>query len=536
MNPREKRLAIIFGVAIGCYAIYFLVDLIYLSPIASYTTEIDNYSKQKNELTELVESEDDLAQTWREFANRTFSGDDAVAFDKFSRRLKETATLHGFDAALITKISKQTIISDESKLRTTTIKYDITVKDEYARVIELLRGLYDAPYISQITDLVLTPDPDAGRNVVKMDCRVATVVMPKVPPKETEYFDRFATMQKLEDKAPSDAWRKDVLPASAYTVALNNQNIFKAFEPAPRQKVIVENLDLKMVGVELVFKWEGKETAVLQEGIQPNKQQTFFGEGDLVELKGAYADGKVFKMTHSFANGKPWSYKVPKHSVPPPPPPPITLVVNNQDEDEARFTVTIVDNDNQTRVLPEMVVAASSQADLGAFKDAKQVKIAGKYASGKAVRMQTFMPRPTPQTYTIAKDIKGIVVVDDEPDEDETPIKVVVEDQEGSPDHIVKALLAYETPDGDYVQEMIVEGPDGREVIRAGIWGAIDGDGALRSVCALGGIVQMQASGNYYIYPRGKSFAERELLQAENDEQLASAIIEWSKRPYAIGG
>jgi|GEM_PF-2234914 len=535
MNPRERRLAIIFGVAIGCYAIYFLVDLIYLSPIASYTTEIEQYSDQKDELLELVDSEYDLADTWRGFANRTFSGDDAVAFDKFSSRLKETATLHGFDAALITKISKQTIISDESKLRTTTIKYDITVKDEYARVIELLRGLYDAPYISQITDLVLTPDPDAGRNVVKMDCRVATVVMPKVPPKETSRWEKFLTMQKLEDKAPSDPWRKDVLPASAYTVALNNQNIFKAFEPAPRQKVIVENLDLKTVGVELVFKWEGKETAVQQEGIQPNKQQTFFGDGDLVELKGAYADGKVFKMTHSFANGKPWSYKVAKHSIPPAaPPPPITLVVNNQDEDEARFTVTIVDNDNQTRVLPEMVVAASSQADLGAFKDTKQVKIAGKYASGKAVRMQTFMPRPTPQTYTIAKDIGELMT--EAPDvEVEEPPPPPPDDPPGSPDHYVKALLAYETPGGEYVQEMIVEGPDGREVIRAGRWKSVDEEGALRSVCALGGIVQMP-SGNYYIYPRGKSFAEREQLQAENDEQLASAIIEWSKGTYAIGG
>ncbi len=533
MNPREKRLALIFGVAVGCYAIYFLIDVIYLSPIASYETDIKNYGDQKRELMELVDSELDLAQTWRSFANRTFSDDDAVAFDKFSRRLKETATLHGFDSALITKISKPTTISEENKLRTTTIKYDITVKDEYARVIELLRGLYDAPYISQITDLVLTPDSDAGRNVVKLDCRVATVVLPKVPPKETSNWEKFLTMQKLDDKAPSDPWRKDVLPASAYTVALNNQNIFKAFEPAPRQQVIVENLDLKTVGVELAFMWEGKETVVRQSAIQPTKQQTFFGEGDLVELKGAYADGNVFTMKHSFASGKPWSYKVARHTPEEKPPPPITLVVNNQDEDEARFTVTIVDNENQTRVLPEMVVAASSQADLGAFKDTKQVKIAGKYASGKDVRMQTFMPRPTPQTYTIAKDI---VVEDNQPVEVEQPVKVVIEDEDGSPDHVVKALLAYETPEGDYVQEMIVEGPDGREVIRAGTWGTVDGDGALRSVCALGGIVQMKASGNYYIYPRGKSFAERERLQAENDEQLASAIMEWSKGSYAIGG
>ena len=531
MNPREKRLAIIFGIGVGCAALYYLVNAVYIAPVEAYTQQISADQKTKAELDALVDSEMPNAKTWQGFINRTFSDDDAVAFDKFSSRLKETATLYGFDSALITKISKQTAIGDKTDIK--AIKYEITVKDDYKRVIELLRGLYDAPYISQVTDLTLTPDPGAGRNVVRLDCRVATPVLPKVPPKETEYFDRFVTMEKLDGKAPVDAWRDDVLPSSAYTVALNNHNIFKAFEPAPRQQVIVENLDLKMVGVEVAFQWEGKETSAKQAAIQSGKQSTFFGEGDLVELKGSYADGTVFKQKHSFASGKPWSYRVAKHSVPPPPPPAITLVVNNQDDEEARYTLTITDNENQTRVIGPIVLDAGAQSDLGAFKETKQVKIAATYASGKPVAQKVFSPRTAPQTYMIPRanddvatpDVGGPVVVDDH-----------VNDPEGSSQHVVKALLAYDDANGEYVQEMLVEGPDGLETIKAGEWGKVDGDGVLRGVCPLGGIVQMKTSGNYYIYLRGKPFAERELLPAENDEQLASAIMEWSKSPSAIGG
>jgi hypothetical protein len=39
-------------------------------------------------------------------------------------------------------------------------------------------------------------------------------------------------------------------------------------------------------------------------------------------------------------------------------------------------------------------------------------------------------------------------------------------------------------------------------------------------------------SGNYYIYPLGRRFAERVKLKAKSDEELASAIDAWS-RPEA---
>jgi hypothetical protein len=75
---------------------------------------------------------------------------------------------------------------------------------------------------------------------------------------------------------------------------------------------------------------------------------------------------------------------------------------------------------------------------------------------------------------------------------------------------------------------MIVTAADERKVIVCGEENAVDG-GVLLAVHPLGGVVQMP-SGNYYIYPLGRSFGDRVLLQARDESELAGAIDEWTRQ------
>ncbi len=77
-------------------------------------------------------------------------------------------------------------------------------------------------------------------------------------------------------------------------------------------------------------------------------------------------------------------------------------------------------------------------------------------------------------------------------------------------------------------QELIAAaGPKQRRIFTAGAKDEVDG-GTLLGVHPLGGVVKMP-SGNYYIYPLGRRFAERVKLSAKKDEELASAIDIWSR-------
>ena len=95
--------------------------------------------------------------------------------------------------------------------------------------------------------------------------------------------------------------------------------------------------------------------------------------------------------------------------------------------------------------------------------------------------------------------------------------------------YTVTGLLTYrEAETYAYAQEMVVTAGAERKIIRQGDPGVVD-SGTLLAVHPLGGIVKMP-SGHYYLYPLGKSFTDRVLLQAESDTELASAIDAWTRR------
>lgn len=125
------------------------------------------------------------------------------------------------------------------------------------------------------------------------------------------------------------------------------------------------------------------------------------------------------------------------------------------------------------------------------------------------------MPSDTKQTLTIPPEPEEPVYVDTNqpPPEDAPP-----DDQ-----YKVAGLWTYRD-----VQEMIVVGGTGRRVITLADEGAVDG-GTLRAVHPLGGVVYMPATGNYYLYPLGKTFGKRVWLNVESEEGLADAIDAWSR-------
>lgn len=522
MNAGEKRLLIIFCVALGCFVGYYIVTGVFINPAKKAKEDFAKYKNEKNEIEKLRTSEADYATTWRNYAERTFSYDKNQAYDWFGEALKETAAANGFTAPDIKKKSSTKKLGRKTGIE--AIYYEVTVKDEFTKALKLLRAMYDSEYVSRVTDVAVTPEPREGRNIVKLSFNVATLVLPRVSPKDTRFFADIDPMPREPEK-PLDKWRKDFPPADAFAL-FESRNIFREYMPPPPNSVLIESLDTKLVGINAEFYWEGKVQTETQTAVRPGQQENIVGKGDEVEIRGAYADGTTFKQRHAFRDNKPWSYKVPKRT-PDEPPKTINLAVDSRDTEETRFTIKITTEDGKQKTLPEMVIAPESKISLGEF-EAKTIIVSATYPqSDRTVRPKTFSPSPNEQVFLIPKH-------PDKPEEvdvDDTPKVVVKEDPAPASGYTVTGMLTYRDPRDDLdKQELIVNGPDGREIFLAGNPDdRIDG-GVLVAVCPLGGIVHMPETGNYYLYPRGEGFEQRARLNAERPEQLAMAIQEWSQQ------
>ncbi len=519
MNPGEKRLAIIFGAAVSCVLGYYIVTGVFIGPATKAKADLENWTQKQSELDMLTRSELNFAERWQKYVNRTFSFDRNQTFDWFGEALKETAAANGFSAPDIKKKSSTKKLGSKTGIE--AISYEVTVKDEYTKAMTLLRAMYDSAYISRVTEVQLTPEPREGRNIIKLTFDVATMILPEVPRKESAMF---ATAKpKMRDADESlGKWRDDFPPDEAFAL-LEVRNIFREHMPPPANTVLIDNRDIKLVGIDAAFLWEGEVSTQTQSGVEPGKQKQIVGKGDEVDIRGVYADGTEFRQRHAFQDGKPWTYKVPSHT-PPLPPKTINLAIDSRDKEEARFTITITEEGGKQKTLPPMVISPETKLPLGDF-EAVAIAVSAVYPTGKLVREQRFTPRPGEQVYLIPEQAVAPVEID------EPPVEVVVDDCPPKSGYTVSGLLTYRDPQtGDDKQEMIVNGPDGREIFVAGNTADVIDCGVLIAVCPLGGIVYMQETESYYLYPRGESFEARAKLNAEQPEQLAMAIQEWSQQ------
>jgi hypothetical protein len=347
--------------------------------------------------------------------------------------------------------------------------------------------------------------------LVKLEFTIETPVLPKIDRDEIREVAN-ATAMTLDPNAPSTPFRKDLMEEETYTV-LANRNILRQFVPAPTNVVMIDNQDWKTVAVRVAFFWEGEIKQEYVKTVASRSNLSVQGKGDVSQIEGTYADGKSFgPQRFDFTRGKDWSYVVAEHHAPPPPSM-VDLAVNNQHGETVFLEVVVMTEDNKLSVEPVMVFEPG-QSDVRVYKDLKSADVTARYASGVRAPMVSFKPAAGKQTY----------VVPPEPAAPEAQVERPVEDSPADPSLTVTGLLTYEG-----VHELIATGGRGvRRVIRAGEENTVDG-GTLLAVHPLGGIVRMP-TGNYYIYPLGRSFTERVLLSAHDESELAEAIDEWSRQ------
>jgi hypothetical protein len=518
MNPRERILAVVVGVAIAVGLGYKGVRILFIEPINKHETAITNLENKKRELIGLLDAREGYARRWLKRVGRTFSFEKTEAQGLFGKDLKEIAKRHGFGDAVVspssgTKIGHKTDII--------TVAHRISVEGEFGRVIAFLRDVYATPYLCQITKLTLSPlGRKGGRNAVKLDFTVETPLLPEVDPKQMPYVANARPMPARPDK-PLGPARKHLRGDEYYSV-LADRNIFRSYLPPPENLVMIENQDRKPVFLKINFLWDGQVYERLVKSVTGKTSKEVKGKGDVVEITGSYADGEAFgPKRFDFGRKQNWTYVVPSHT----PPTVVDLAVDNQDDDVVYLEVVVMLNDNQRRTEPTMVFDPGV-SDLRAYKDVKSVKVSAKYASGKHAQPKTFTPKEGRQTFEVpVEPVVQVAFVD----ENDKPIEDV-DDLPADPAFTVTGLVYYPDKDGRWHQEMIVNGNGQRRIIRVGDVGEVDGGTLTAIVPALGGVVQMPETGNYYIYPLESRFTGRVRLDARVREDLPAAIDAWTRQ------
>ena len=511
MNPRERKLAIIVGTIFGAGALFYGVKLMFVAPLQEARTKYESLLTKQNDLKKLIRTEKDLAETWTASAGRTFSFEAAEAQDLFGENLKSIAKRHGFDSANFKPRAGKLI---GAKTKITTVAYGISASGPYLKVVDFLRDIYRSPYLCQITRLTITPlGPKLGRDLVKVEFTAETPVLPRIKRKQIKRAAKATTMP-ADPQTPLTPFREGLEPDSRFLV-LAERNIFRAFMPAPTNLVMIDNQDFKTVGLNVKFFWEGKPKKQLFETVPGKTQKPVSSEGDVVEITGSYADGEPIALKRlSFNEGKNWVYLVASHS-PAPPAEKVILAVNNQDSKEVLLNVVITTKDNKQFRPPTMLIEPGRTVDVGEW-EAKQVQVTVAYKSTKPAQGATYTPSVIKQTLIIPVEPAVAVV--------QVPTGGPSSPDDPLPDAQFRVTGLWAYPDA---QEMIVRGATQRKVITTGEEGSVD-TGTLLAVHPLGGIVKMP-SGNFYIYPLGRSFTERVLLQVKDESELAQAIDAWTQ-------
>lgn len=513
MNPREKRLAIIVGI-FGCaFVVWLGVNKLFVDPIRVARTARANHEEALRQLDKLDKQTKKQIKQWKIDSARTFSFDETLARDMLGLELKRIANKCGFDAPNV-RPSSGLRVASKSKLK--TVANQVSLTGDYSKALGFLKSIYESPFLCQVTSLTLTPlGPRYGRNNVKLDVTVETLVLPSKF-KDVPLDNPPPTTMPDDPNTPLPPFRRE-LAASEYFAVLEDRNILREFIAPPDTTVMLDNQDRKMVGVKAEFLWDGKVETQSQQGVEGKKQVQINGKGDAVRITVAYADGHtVGPVEHPFNGAATWAYKVESHTEPEPPKL-IDLAVNNTNAEEVMVNLIITTEDGKQLTPPTMLIDASKTIDLGEWP-ASQIQLTAKYKSGKPAPGGNYTPTGAKQTLMIPPE----------------PAEVVIDTGDHEPPAVDPAADSRYTVSGIWTyrdtQEMIVTSVEGRKVITAGEVGAVDG-GELLAVHPLGGIVYMPGTKHYYLYPLGKSFSERVVLDGvSEEEQLADAIDAWSRQ------
>jgi hypothetical protein len=523
MKPRERILAILIGVAVGVGVLYQVVNILFISPVAKAEQDIANLEMENSRLDAVLRSRRHLADRWIADVGRTLGYTRPDVSNRIAQGLKILAKRHGFDNPLFWPNSTGSKIG--AKTGITTVSYRVAAEGPYKNAIAFLMDIYKIPYFCEISRLSVAPvlQRNRPRDEVKIEFTVETPLLPTLDKKKFSEVAGAAPLN-LEDAQKLGPARDDLRPDEDFAL-LSKRNIFRPYLPPPSNIVMIDNQDWKTVVVRAKFFWEGDVIRQTVEGnsveeivktVPSKSNQELHGLGDAVEIQGTYADGKTFgPKRFEFAAKKDWAYAVAEHT-PKPPPTVVNFAVDNQHADAIDLDIAVTLADGKTKNKPTVRVRGTTKMDIDEF-EVKSLTATATYASGRKAPSATYSPSKDKQTYMVP-----VEPIEPPP---ETPVDT--SDAPADPTLIVSGLVTYRDK-----QELIASAGPGsqRKVIAAGGEEEVDG-GHLLGIHPLGGVVKMP-SGNYYIYPLGRRFAERVKLKAKSDEELASAIDAWS-RPEA---
>ncbi len=510
MNPRERIMAAIVGLGVAGVVLYNLVNFVFIKQCQEADALMIELKAEQVELNNLNAMKSNLVQRWMKCAGQTLSFDKTQARDSFGKQLKELAKQHGFNHAVFST-SNGTKIGSRTKIE--TVAHRIGVQGQFEKVIGFLRDIYNTPYLCQVTKLTIAAEggtKGGGRDIVKLDFTVETPVLPQISKNQIPEV-AYAKVMQLDGEIPMPRCRDDLLGEDTFAI-LANRNILRQYQPPPANVVMIDNQDWKTVALRVRFLWDNQVEQEIIKTVASKSTKSVEGKGSIVEIEGTYADGVAFgPKQFDYSKKKDWKYLVNVHHDPPPPEV-VDLAVDNQHHEAVFLDVIFTDLENKPHIEPTIYLEPG-RSDVRQYKDIKTVNVTARYASGTAAAAKSFTPNAAKQTYTVPPEAVEVV------DETGQP----VEDQPADPSLTVTGLLTYEG-----TCEMIAGTAEGRRVFSAGEEGLVDG-GTLVGVHPFGGVVRMP-TGNFYLYPLGKNFAQRVLLDAADETQVASAIDEWSRQ------
>lgn len=500
MNPRERRMAIIVGVGLGAALLYYGGRYLFHEPYKAAQTEIVNKKKQLRDYERLIASREGLAERWNRFAARTASHDPLEAANELQRSIPAMLERNRLKLSGPCSPLSGAQIGERTGIRTVAVR--ASAEGRYADVVGFLRELYASPRVFQVTKLILNPVHIKGvRDRVKIDLHIETPVLPRIKAIEVPEAAAAQAQDELE-QAPRDPLR--VIDEGKAYATLSGRNIFRQFEPPPTNVVTVDNQDRLPVRLSVEFQWDDAVEKQPEATVGGKSKQPLTGKGDVAIVTAIYADGKTLgPQRFDAATRQPWSWTIPPHT----PPEVVDLAVDNQHEQGVEIVVTVTDESGKTVTKPTMRINAATKMDVEVYK-AATVTVAATYPSGRPAKQETFRPREGKQF---------LVVPVERPDE---PVQTAgVEDAPADVNLAVTGLLTYPN-----MHEMIAmnSATQQRQVICTGE--AVDGGVLLGVHPTFGGVVLMRATGNYYLYPLGKKFTERILLDARTEDEVPAAI------------
>lgn len=515
----EQRKYILFGV-VGAVGLYFVGNSVFFEPWMQVRRDISSERERLAELKKLQNALDDRLEEWKELTARTFARQEAQnRLDEVIKRLVADHQL--VEPRVTTKLARGKMSKSKQM---GYVECAVTAEASLDQLVRFLWDLYEMPVLLKVTALTVSPvETTGGGAVMKLDMKLASPVFPEARRGRDEYPPvRTLSREGWADLTPL---RRPAFAREEYdTVAM--RNMFAAFEPPPKVRVVVHNEDAAPIDVRVESFWQGARLNVESgrvEGKQ-NWSSPWVVEGNRVELTATYDDGRTYKPAKPYeirkrflAIEQTYNMRVPAYQRPPDD---VELTIKNEDEAEVEVAIRM-ELDGQMTDLALVTVGARKQRKLEKRRTPK-FEVTAHYAGGGTHGPTMFTPTsPRPMLLVIPpKPIETAAV--------ETPAAPSVAAPPADPNLRVTALWTF--PGG---QELTATHVQKKDRTRIALNEALDG-GTLIYVHSMGGIVKMP-NGEYYLYPLGRKFTDRVLLEgAKTDADLPEAIRAWYAREAGL--